>query len=194
MLFVYPCLCSKIFIEKKNECINTCHLTLNPSKCKYLIASRRRQPHLPPTGLVIGNETLEQVDCYLYLGVLVTSKISWADHIEHICCKARRLVGILYRQFYAWADTSTMLRICHLHSSTLRVCMSLESPQKFAIACNVCLKQWDMNYESMLEQLDFTPLSQRQKLLKLITMYNIVNGTVYFPTKFELLKRYVAGH
>jgi len=38
-----------------------------------------------------------------------------------------------------------------------------------------------MNYESMLEQLDLTPLSQHQKFLKLISMYNIVNGTVYFP-------------
>ena len=30
---------------------------------------------------------MEQVDCYSYLGVLVTSKISWADHIEHIFAK-----------------------------------------------------------------------------------------------------------
>jgi len=41
-----------------------------------------------------------------------------------------------------------------------------------------------MNYESMLEQVDLTPLSQRRKFLKLITMYNIVNGTVYFPTGY----------
>ena len=26
----------------------------------------------------------------------------------------------------------------------------------FCTTCKVCLKQWDMNYESMLEQLDFT--------------------------------------
>ena len=38
-----------------------------------------------------------------------------------------------------------------------------------------------MNYESMLKRLDLTPISQRRKPLKLITMYNIVNGTVYFP-------------
>jgi len=81
-------------IDAIHECINTCPLTFNPTKCKYLIASRRRQPHLPPTGQVIGNDTLEKVDCYCYLGVLVTSRISLADHIEHICCKARRLVGI----------------------------------------------------------------------------------------------------
>ena len=28
-------------IDTIQECISTCHLTLNPSKCKYLIASRR---------------------------------------------------------------------------------------------------------------------------------------------------------
>ena len=62
---------------------------------------------------------------------------------------------------------------------TTKGIQSLESVQKFA-----CLKQWDMNYESMLEQLDLTPLSQRRKLLKLITIYSIVNGTVYFPTGY----------
>jgi len=65
---------------------------------------------------------------------------------------------------------------------TTKGIQSLESVQKFA--CKVCLKQWDMNYESMLEQLDLTPLSQRRKLLKLITEYNIVNGIVYFPNGY----------
>ena len=46
---------------------------------------------------------------------------------------------------------------------TTKGIQSLESVQKFS--CEVCLKQWDMNYESMLEQLDLTPLSQRRKLL-----------------------------
>ena len=72
-------------IDAIQECISNCHLTLNPSKSKYLIACRRRQPHLPPTRLFIGRDVLEQVDSYRYLGVLVTSKLSWADHINHIC-------------------------------------------------------------------------------------------------------------
>ena len=56
---------------------------------------------------------------------------------------------------------------------------ALESAQAFA--CKVCLKQWDMDYENMLEQLELTSLSQRRKFLKLTTMYNIINGTLYFP-------------
>ena len=182
-------------IDAIQECICKCHLTLNPSKCKYLIASRRRQPHLPRTRLFIGRDVLELVDSYRYLGVLVTSKLSWADHINHICSKARKLVGMLYRQFYTWADTSTLLRIyltcirphleyaCQLWDPyTDKGTQALESVQKFA--CKVCLKRWDVDYESMLQQLELTSLSQRRTFLKLTTMYNIINGTLYFPTGY----------
>ena len=43
---------------------------------------------------------------------------------------------------------------------------------------------WDMDYESMLQQLELTSLSQCRKFLKLTTMYNIINGTLYFPTGY----------
>ena len=59
---------------------------------------------------------------------------------------------------------------------------ALESLQKFA--CKVCLKRWDMDYESMLQQLELTSSSQRCKFLKLTTMYNIIIGTLYFPTGY----------
>ena len=36
----------------------------------------------------------------------------------------------------------------------------------------------------MLQQLELTSLSQRRKFLKLTTMYNIINGTLYFPTGY----------
>ena len=125
----------------------------------------------------------------------MTSKLSWADHINHICSNARKLVGMLYRQFYTWADTSTLLRIyltcirphleyaCQLWDPyTDKGTQALESVQKFA--CKVCLKRWDMDYESMLQQLELTSLSQRRNFLKLTTMYNIINGTLYFPTGY----------
>jgi len=43
------------------------------------------------------------------LGCLLRSKISWADHIEHIilCCKARKLVGM---QFYAWVNVDGVVQ------------------------------------------------------------------------------------
>ena len=112
------------------ECISKCHLTLNPSKYKYLIACRRRQQYLRPTRLFIGGDVLEQIDNYHYLGVLVTSRLSWADHINHICSKARKLVGMLCRQFYTWANTSTLLWI-HLtciRPHLYRMCAAVMEP------------------------------------------------------------------
>jgi len=143
-----------------HKSITTCHLTLNPSKCKHLIMSRKRQPLLPPTGLCLNGEVLELVDRYRYLGVLVTSNFTWSDHIKQISTKARRLVGMLYRQF-SWADTKTILHIyitcirphleyaCQLWDPyTNKDAQLLEDVQKFV--CKVCLKQWNIDYHSML--------------------------------------------
>ena len=158
-------------INAISECTSACHLTLNASKCKYLIASRKRQPHLPPPGgLLLGDCILEQVHSYRYLGILVTSTLTWKDHIQQICNKARKLVGMLYRQFSTWADTNTLRCLyltcirphleyaCQLWDPyTSQGIQSLESIPK--IACKVCLKQWDLGYDSMLRLLDIPPLS-----------------------------------
>ena len=80
---------------------------MSPHKCKYLINNKERyiHPYLPP-GLLLGGVTLYRVENYRYLGVLVSSILTWSEHIEHVCAKARKLVGMLYRQFYSWADSA----------------------------------------------------------------------------------------
>ena len=180
-------------IDAIQDWISTNYLTMNPHKCKYLICSRKIHPHLPLSGDLLGAVTLEQVENYRYLGVLVSSRLTWSDHIEHVCAKARKLVGILYRQFYSWADSNTLLLIyqtcirphleyvCQLWDPFLNKGMqSLEAVQKFA--CKVCLKQRDLNYDSMFQLLNLPHLSVRRKYLKLTTMYNIVNGHMDFPS------------
>ena len=180
-------------IDAIQDCISTNYLTMNPHKCKYLICSRKIHPHLPPSRLLLGGVTLEQVESYRYLGVLVSSRLTWSDHIEQVCAKARKLVGMLYRQFYSWADSKTLLLIyrtcirphleyaCQLWDPFLnKGTQSLEAVQKFA--CKVCLKQWDLDYDSMLQLLNLPRLSVRRKYLKLTTMYNIVSGLMHFPS------------
>ena len=54
-----------------------------------------------------------------------------------------------------------------------------ESVQKFA--CKVCLKQWELDYDSMLHLLGITRLSTRRQYLKLVLLYKAVNGKTYFP-------------
>ena len=99
---------TQIDIDAIVECRSAHHLIVNPAKCKYLVASRKQQPHLPPGGLLLGDCALEQVHSYRYLGVLVTSTITWRDHSEQICAKTWKLVGMLYRRFSTWADVHTL--------------------------------------------------------------------------------------
>ena len=122
----------------------------------------------------------------------MTSTLNWNDHIQHICSKARKLIGMLHRRFSSWADTNT-LRCLYLtcirphleYASQLwdpytnKGIQSLESVQKFA--CKVCLQQWDLDYDSMLQLLNFPPLSTRRNFLKLTTMYKIIGNFSYLP-------------
>ena len=82
------------------------HLQFNTSKCKYMTISRKRAKELPPT-INLNGIPLDRVTEFKYLGILITADLSWTVHINMICTKARRLVGMLYRQFYQDADTST---------------------------------------------------------------------------------------
>ena len=48
--------------------------------------------------------------------------------------------------------------------------------------CASLFKQWDLDYDSMLQLLNLPRLSVHRKYLKLTTMYNIVSGHMDFPS------------
>ena len=184
------------------NCIDNLRLSLNTAKCKYIIVSRKKQPTIPLMGLHLNNDILEQVTSYRYLGVLISQRLSWSEHIQQICSKGRRLVGMLYRQFYKWADPSVLRSIyitCirpHLEYAVqlwdpyiMKDNRMLESVQKFA--CKVCLKCWDMDYDNMLH-CHLPRLSEWRQYLKLLTMYNIVNGHLFFPEGIFVLHRHLS--
>ena len=64
-------------------------LMLNVLKCKQMILSRKQHPVAPLNVKVNGN-ALEIVDAYKYLGVWITSDLSWAKQIEENCKKANQ--------------------------------------------------------------------------------------------------------
>ena len=76
------------------------YLHLNPVKCKYMLLSRRRLPLTSASILHLCGSVLEQVQSFKYLGILITTILSWSDHIDGMCRKARRVLGLIYRQFF----------------------------------------------------------------------------------------------
>jgi len=106
-------------------------MTFNTAKCKYMRISRKKKCSISAPSL------------------------SWSQHIRGICSKARKIIGMLYRHYYQYADSNTLLKLYtslirpHVEyaapvwdPSTVQDIQYLESVQKFAL--RVSSKQWDL--------------------------------------------------
>ena len=92
-----PKLCSQMDIDTISDWVNCNNLTLNPTKCKTMVISRKRNSVKPHAQFTLNSSPLEQVETFKYLGILLSSDLSWSSHIDFICTKARKLIGLLYR-------------------------------------------------------------------------------------------------
>lgn len=96
-------------INAVSTCLASKYLSLNATKCCCLLLSRTRIHSIPIQSLTLNDAPLAQVSSYKYLGVLITSNLMWSSYVTTVCNKTRRLIGILYRQFYKHSSLDTML-------------------------------------------------------------------------------------
>ena len=122
-------------------------LKLNVKKCKSLLLSRRRVPVCTHT-IVINDQPLEKVQSYKYLGVHISSDLSWSNHVSNVCSRAKKQMGMLYRRFYCDCEPNT-LKILYVRPlleyavpvwdpHLVKDIAALESVQRFAT--KVCTK------------------------------------------------------
>ena len=64
--------------------VNLSGLHLNTQKTKFLLVSRLRHP--PPIELRVDGTIIPRVPSVTYLGVSISSDLSWAAHIDSVCC------------------------------------------------------------------------------------------------------------
>ena len=109
---------------------------------------------------------------YKYLGITITPDLSWSPHISHICNKARRLIGLLYRHFYKHSSSHTLLKLYlsyirphleylpHVWNPSFKGDIDIiESVQKYAL--RVCTKSWELSYNDLLNATSIPPLHKR---------------------------------
>ena len=122
--------------------LSDCGLKLNPAKTKFMLISRKRFP--PNLSVCIEGTPIIQGESLKYLGVTITSDLSWSTHINSTCTKARKQLGFLYQNFYqanrqsiAYLYKATVLPLLDYcccvwdpHQSTYTA--KLEKVQKFA--------------------------------------------------------------
>ena len=76
-------------------------LSLNPSKCKSFTLTLRRAP--VQITYSIGGTLLEHVDQIRDLGIIIDSKLTFAQHVDHAVKRANRALGLLMRSFQTGA-------------------------------------------------------------------------------------------
>lgn len=73
-------------------------MTLNSTKSKVVSFSRKHATTNFPYS--INNAALPHASSYTYLGINVTSTLSWKEHITTVCARASKTLGYLHRNLH----------------------------------------------------------------------------------------------
>ena len=73
-------------------------LTLNLSKTKFMVmGSDRKLNNFPQLHLTVMDKEINSENHVEYLGVTISSKMTWSDHIENIWSTINQRLGLLFR-------------------------------------------------------------------------------------------------
>ena len=103
--------CLQEDINSVSTCIRHKQLQFNANKCKLMLITKKKANSLQPPQRTLNGTALNRVYSYKYLGIAITSNLSWSLHISNCCNKTRRLIGLLYRCFYQHASSSALLKL-----------------------------------------------------------------------------------
>ena len=128
---------------------------------------------------------------FKYLGVFISHDLSWGEHIQSVCSKARRILGLLYRRFYNNTSGDSFIQLYlslvrpHLdYASALwsphlkKDITVLENVQK--LACRMATRSWESSYQDLLNCVGFSSLEYRRLETRLCTLYKIIYNLCYF--------------
>ena len=182
---------SKIYTDLRRICkwLPVNQLTLNVKKSKFLlIGSSSRLSKVGSILISADDIPLDNVDSYMYLGIVINNLFSWTDHIDYIRGKISEKLSLLRRiksylplngriMFFnsfilplfdygdiIWRDrgnASLMSELQVLQNKTAR--LILDFPVHFSAA-------------EALKRLGWKPLLRRRKEHHAIFMYKLINN------------------
>ena len=118
MLLYKPIRCTQDLVDlqsdtdKIGEWTRENFLTLNSSKCKTMLITRKKQCSISNQFCIaLYSESLDRVYLFKYLGITIFYNLCWSEHISDIVARAKRVIGLIYRKFYSWCNTSIFRKL-----------------------------------------------------------------------------------
>ena len=99
-----------IELDKVYSWLASSKLTLNISKSKYMIITKKRT--IPDITICLNNNPLQCCDTYKYLGVNIDRNLNWKSHVEYITSKISKSCGALAKLRHS-VSTETLVIVYH---------------------------------------------------------------------------------
>ena len=172
-------------------------MSFHPQKCSYLPVSRAKSPSTRQYSM--HDHTMEQVSSTKYLGVTIQSDLSWSQHINQVSAKANRTLAFLRRNLKT-APTGlkskaykALVRPLFEYTCTVwdphtqKLVDQLEAVQRRAARFALNDYRSTSSVSGMLSKLEWTPLQERRKCLRLSMLGKIIKNQVSVKSNLKPL-------
>jgi len=166
-------------------------MAFNPSKCEVIRLTKKRRPI--QTTYRLHGHNLALAPSGRYLGVTLSSSLSWNDHVNATTKKANSSLAFLRRNLSSCprdikAQTyKTLVRPILEYAATAwdpytaNNIQQLEAVQRRAARFTMGDYRTTSSTSKMIEDLGWPPLQKRREDTKLIMMYRITYGLIDIP-------------
>lgn len=175
---------------------STWQMGFNKSKCFHMRVTHKRKPTI--NQYIMGEDPLTEVTNHPYLGVEISSDLTWNRHINQVASKANSTLGLLKRTLSNCDSHTKEIAYKTLVRPLLEYCQIIWDPhQQNTIntlekvqrrAARFVLRDYkrSSSVSEMLKQLDWEPLEVRRTKARLCTIYKESHGII--PSNITHLK------
>ena len=205
-LFADDTMCSKTIMKKKDEQVlqedlrslttweEKWSMEFHPQKCSTLRVSRKKDKTAP--GYELHGENIENVSTTKYLGVNIQDNMQWESHIDSITKKASKTLGFIQRNLKIGNKKTketaykALVRPLLEYAApvwdpyTANEIEALEKIQRRAARWVTSRNRQTSCVDSILEQLDWSPLQLRRKKARLEMFYKFHHGLISINSKY----------
>ena len=166
-------------------------MEFNPSKCQVVRVTSSRNPL--QTQYILHGQVLEAVSSARYMGVDISSNLSWNTQVDRITANANRSLRFIKRNIKTESPQIREMAYQSLVRPQLEYASAVWDPHTIDKAHIVEMVQrraalWTLNdyarttsVTSLQSQLNWQTLEERRSVVRLCLFYKIVNGLVAVP-------------